>query len=231
MVTTMIRGFKLNSRKTNLRVNSFQKNTPKYLSFQNNNFSKHNYTQTFSFSSSSILKAQDDYIKTTTGVIGYPVVQNGRNILIELYYRYLDALKELPEDDPLRTESTLVINARLQILESDDDLPTIEAKLNVDTFKPVQIEHLIDEIDGDFKVLPVYIKEFVNVPKDENHEVPVMIVTSQESSDFHELRTNFYKYMKSSKLLTDVVNGESSSYASSSNQTYPVNDKAAKKLF
>lgn len=223
----MARGFAVNKRTANIRTNKLTGRRgiaqPKYA----NAF----LTKPAFFSTTHSLRDRDAYVKTTTGITGVPVVQDGRSILIQLYKRHLTELEQLPEKDPVKVIQTLLINERLQILESEEDLPTIEAKLNIDSPRKIQIEELIDDIEGDMRALPVYINEIVNQPKDENFEIPVFMVSSQESLSFNDLRNNFYKYAKSPKMLRDWMNGETEVYANSKDQTYPANDKAAKKLF
>lgn len=76
-------------------------------------FSKQHFTTTQSFFK------RDKYVKVSTGIVGYPVIEDGRDLLITLYKKMLKEISVLPETDSFRLEHQMLINERLELLESD----------------------------------------------------------------------------------------------------------------
>ena len=182
------------------------------------------------FSSEATANKRNSVVKVRTGIVGLPVIKDGRELLIQLYKKLLKKVETLPETDILRVEQTFLINERLRILESDEDLQTIEKKLNIDGPRELQVEELIQEVENDLKVLPLYT-EMLEEEADPDAEIPVVILTGQQLEWTETLRNNFWKYQKSSRVIKAYINGETEVYANSADQTYPKEGKFAQKRF
>mmetsp|Transcript_21637 Transcript_21637/g.42496 ORF Transcript_21637/g.42496 Transcript_21637/m.42496 type:complete len:112 (+) Transcript_21637:133-468(+) len=84
--------------------------------------------------------------KRSTGIVGVPVVENARQVLIETYKETLDKLKTIPSGVPYRESMEQITNYRLSVVEKYEDEEQIEKEIDCG-----QIEELLlqakDEIE------------------------------------------------------------------------------------
>lgn len=94
-------------------------------------------------------------VKLTTGLVGLEVQPHGREILIKLYEKIMDTVKELPEDNPLKKFYGTIINQRLPILRTVTNVFELEKQLDGG-----QIEEMIVDAQNQIDhVLPLMLKE------------------------------------------------------------------------
>jgi len=91
--------------------------------------------------------------KTSTGIPGLSVIPHSREILIRMYKRYLDDLKQIEEGTPYRAYMERFIGHRLQICESTEDVFEIEQKIGFG-----QIEELIAWQEKEHKLIPFMLE-------------------------------------------------------------------------
>jgi len=91
--------------------------------------------------------------KTSTGIPGLEVNPLAREILIRMYERYLEDLKQFEEGTPYRSHMEKSTKYRLEILRSTEDVFEIEEKIGMG-----QIEELIDEQEKEFKLVPFMLE-------------------------------------------------------------------------
>lgn len=91
-------------------------------------------------------------IKTTTGIVGLPVEPNAKAFLISLYSQTLDALEPVPPSSEYRKSVEALVKERLAVVESEDELAAIEAKIGGG-----QVEQLIEQAKDELKLIPTLI--------------------------------------------------------------------------
>jgi len=105
----------------------------------------------------------------TTGLVGLEVQPHGREILIKLYEKIMDTIKDLPEDNPLKKFYGTIINQRLPILRTVTNVFELEQQLNAG-----QIEELIVDAQKQVDhVLPLMLKE-QPWKTDKWHKIPII---------------------------------------------------------
>lgn len=105
----------------------------------------------------------------TTGLVGLEVQPHGREILIKLYEKIMDSVKDLPEDNPLKKFYGTIINQRLPILRSVTNVFELEKQLDAG-----QIEEMIVDAQNQVDhVLPLMLKE-QPWNADKWHTIPVI---------------------------------------------------------
>eukprot|EP01104_Vermistella_antarctica_P001142 TRINITY_DN11200_c0_g1_i1.p1 TRINITY_DN11200_c0_g1~~TRINITY_DN11200_c0_g1_i1.p1 ORF type:complete len:137 (-),score=24.06 TRINITY_DN11200_c0_g1_i1:236-622(-) len=88
--------------------------------------------------------------KQTTGLTGVEVVPNAREVLIGLYNRTLEKLNEFPAEAGYRQAVEKTTTERLKVVEQEDTVEKIEAKIC-----PGQhIELLIEQAEDELTLMP-----------------------------------------------------------------------------
>ncbi|GBG34797.1 NADH dehydrogenase ubiquinone 1 alpha subcomplex subunit 5 [Hondaea fermentalgiana] len=68
--------------------------------------------------------------KRSTGIVGLPVVENAREVLIEKYTETLEKLKEVPSGVPYRESVEQITNYRLSVVQKFEDSEQIEKEID-----------------------------------------------------------------------------------------------------
>jgi NADH dehydrogenase (ubiquinone) 1 alpha subcomplex subunit 5 len=90
--------------------------------------------------------------KTTTGIVGLEVVPDAKPVLLGLYAKTLSMLEGVPAEAQYRKVVTDYTKARMAVLESTDDIPTIESKIDGG-----QVEQLIEQAKDELSLIPKLI--------------------------------------------------------------------------
>jgi NADH dehydrogenase (ubiquinone) 1 alpha subcomplex subunit 5 len=91
----------------------------------------------------------------TTGLVGLDVQPHGREILIKLYEKIMDSLKDLPADNPLKQFYAEIIDKRMPVLQSVTNIFELEKHLDCG-----QIEEMIVDAQNQLDhILPMMLKE------------------------------------------------------------------------
>lgn len=106
--------------------------------------------------------------KAETGLCGFPVQPAGREILTKLYENILAKLGEMEASAPYRVHMTRILNHRLDILRTTENILDIEAKI-----EDGQIEELIDDAEDELNMLPSYIESKMWQAPNKWHTIPV----------------------------------------------------------
>eukprot|EP01126_Amoeba_proteus_P013752 TRINITY_DN15897_c0_g1_i2.p1 TRINITY_DN15897_c0_g1~~TRINITY_DN15897_c0_g1_i2.p1 ORF type:complete len:148 (-),score=15.47 TRINITY_DN15897_c0_g1_i2:42-485(-) len=92
-------------------------------------------------------------VKISTGIVGVPVVPHAREILIKLYEKYLTEIEVFEPDSPYRQQMTKVVQHRLDICKSTEDIFQIEEQIGS------QLEELITETEEEFLLIGMLLRE------------------------------------------------------------------------
>jgi len=103
--------------------------------------------------------------KTTTGIPGYPVVPRAREILMKMMDKYLQELTAFKPDAPYRTHMEKVVQHRLGILRSSEDVFELERRLGAG-----QLEEQIEALENEFKLVPFLLEHKPWEVKDRWHQ-------------------------------------------------------------
>mmetsp|Transcript_35141 Transcript_35141/g.60171 ORF Transcript_35141/g.60171 Transcript_35141/m.60171 type:complete len:170 (+) Transcript_35141:27-536(+) len=87
-------------------------------------------------------------LKTSTGIVGVPVVPDARNILIDLYNRVLEKVKDIHEEHPYRIHTENLHRYRLSVFEKYEDCADIEVELQFD-----QVELMIHQARRELDII------------------------------------------------------------------------------
>ena len=87
--------------------------------------------------------------KTTTGIVGLDVVPDAKPVLLDLYAKTLSILETVPAEAEYRKVIEGYMKSRVAVLESTDDIPTIEAKIGGG-----QVEQLIQQAQDELSLIP-----------------------------------------------------------------------------
>ena len=90
--------------------------------------------------------------KTTTGIVGLEVVPDAKPVLLGLYAKTLSMLEGVPAEAQYRKVITDYTKARMAVLKSTDDIPTIESKIGGG-----QVEQLIEQAKDELSLIPKLI--------------------------------------------------------------------------
>ena len=90
--------------------------------------------------------------KTTTGIVGLEVVPDAKPVLLGLYAKTLSMLEGVPAEAQSRKVITDYTKARMAVLKSTDDIPTIESKIGGG-----QVEQLIEQAKDEISLIPKLI--------------------------------------------------------------------------
>ena len=83
-----------------------------------------------------------------TGLVGYAVVPNAREVLCALYSKTLAALEKLPRDALYRKHTEQIVQQKLQTTQADTDVSVIEKKIGCG-----QAEELIDQAERELALV------------------------------------------------------------------------------
>jgi len=91
--------------------------------------------------------------KRTTGLVGVPVVENSREVLMNVYRQTLEEIKNsgIPEDAAYRKDVENLTKYRMGVIEKESDIDTIER-----TIGSGQIEELIRIAEDERVLIPKY---------------------------------------------------------------------------
>lgn len=87
--------------------------------------------------------------KTTTGIVGVPVVANAREVLIGLYRKTLEEVKIIPESAGYRDIVERTTRYRLRVCEENKDHNVIEREIDAGI-----IEELIEQANDELELIP-----------------------------------------------------------------------------
>ncbi|KAK9767880.1 hypothetical protein K7432_001943 [Basidiobolus ranarum] len=87
-------------------------------------------------------------VKQSTGLFGIAVHPNPRPQLIDIYNQTLTALERLPSNAVYRHATTALTKQKLSVVESTEDIPELEAKLDAG-----QIEEVIMAAQDELKLV------------------------------------------------------------------------------
>lgn len=87
-------------------------------------------------------------VKETTGIVGLEVVPNAREVLINLYRKTLEEIKEVPEDEGYRKAVESFTRHRLNVCVEEHESEMIEKRLGCG-----QVEELIEEAQDELKLI------------------------------------------------------------------------------
>jgi len=86
----------------------------------------------------------------STGLVGLPRVKNPREVLLSLYQRTLEELKELPEISGYNQVAQATTEYRMKIVQEHTDIETIEKKIDCGV-----IEEVICQAEDELNLVPV----------------------------------------------------------------------------
>jgi NADH dehydrogenase (ubiquinone) 1 alpha subcomplex subunit 5 len=88
--------------------------------------------------------------KTTTGLVGLEVLDNGREELMAASRRILSAVQSIPEDAVYRRNLEKIYSHRLHVCEQSESVEQVEA-----TLQEGQIEELVKIANDEENLIPV----------------------------------------------------------------------------
>eukprot|EP00249_Psilotum_nudum_P032244 c47530_g1_i1 orf=498-989(-) len=88
-------------------------------------------------------------VKETTGIVGLPVVENAREVLISLYKQTLKDVEMIPEQAYYRKTVEKFTKFRLRVCEEEEDWEKIETRI-----KCGQVEELIVQAKDELFLIP-----------------------------------------------------------------------------
>jgi len=121
------------------------------------------------FHTTPIKTKSGNKIKPTTGIVGLPVVENWREVLISLYKQTLRDIQIVPAEAEYRTVVESFTKHRLEVVEKSDDYEVVE-----NTLKSGQVEELIEQAKDELSLIPEIV-EFKPWDVDpDTHAVPII---------------------------------------------------------
>jgi len=92
-------------------------------------------------------------VKAATGITGFPVIPNAREVLIAQYNKILNDLKAIPASAAYRQDTEALVRYRLGVVEKNTSIAAIESEINCG-----QVEELIDQNEDELLVIPAMIE-------------------------------------------------------------------------
>jgi NADH dehydrogenase (ubiquinone) 1 alpha subcomplex subunit 5 len=107
--------------------------------------------------------------KTSTGVVGLPVVPNAVPILKALYKRILSDVSVISVTSPYRVDVEAVTKHRLSVLEQEADINAVEEMIGAG-----QVEELIEQAEDELALIPE-MAEWKPWEDEPGREIPLYI--------------------------------------------------------
>lgn len=95
-------------------------------------------------------KAGQRYEKTTTGIVGLEVMDNGREELIRLSEKILNDIQSIPKEAAYRKNVEEMYNERLRVCKNASSVEEVEGALGEG-----QVEELIKAARGEEALIPL----------------------------------------------------------------------------
>jgi len=180
MITFLCKFNGLHRCKPSIYLTSFKKNSIQFPKFEKTILKNSSFTSVYPSVSFCTLENpisnSQRKVKEKTGLTGLQVEPNWKEILIELYEKILQDIRQMPENAFYRQMTEKQTQYQLDIVRKEDDYEKVE-----DSCGGYQVEELIEQAKSELSLIPSLLKWKPWDVDEDIHSAPIISINTKRT--------------------------------------------------